>query len=131
MNISKIRDYFIEKFSWSDSCSVGKIDKDKEKAVCFYSSQNPAANNTAFGGKKNTGCEQKAITILLRYGKNAVAAEAEAEEIYKFFDEKTFYIDEKRVFVISRYDSAIFLGTDEKGVYEYSFEFTFYIERMN
>lgn len=131
MNISKIRDYFIEKFSWSDSCSVGKIDKDKEKAVCFYSSQNPAANNTAFGGKKNTGSEKKAITILLRYGKNAVAAEAKAEEIYKFFDEKTFYIDEKRVFVISRYDSAISLGTDEKGVYEYSFEFTFYIERMN
>ena len=46
-----------------------------------------------------------------------------------FFDEKTFTLNGKRVFVISRYSAPIPLGTDDRGVYEYSFDFYFYETR--
>lgn len=62
----------------------------------------------------------------MRYGTNADIAEVKAKEIYDFFDEKEFILNGKRVFVVSRYNSPIDLGTDEKGIYEYSFELNFY-----
>lgn len=129
MTLSQLRDYFIMFFPWAESCSVGKIDKNKDNAVCFYVSKLPRAKVSAFGGKQNRGSDVKPVTVLLRYGRNAPAAEQMAEEIYDFFDETTFYIDDKRVFVISRYDGPIPYGTDDRGVYEYSFEFDFYIEK--
>lgn len=129
MYLSQLRDYFKSNFPWNAPCSVGKIDNNQDIAVCFYNSRVPRPKRTAFGGKKNLGSAVKPVTILLRYGKNATEAEKKASEIYDFFDEETFCIDSKRVFVISPYDSPIDLGTDDKGIYEYSFEFDFYEER--
>lgn len=126
MMLSDIRDYFTKNFGWNESVSIGKIDQNKDIAVCFYDSKQPRAKETAIGGKKNKSYTVKPVAVLLRFGTNAKNAEQKAEEIYNFFDEKTIYINEKRVFIISRYDSAIALGTDEKGIYEYSFYFDFY-----
>ena len=128
MTTAEIRDYFIAFFPWSESCSVGKIDKNKETAVCFYMNT-PQANTTALGGERNVGSEFISVRILLRAGSNAKKAEKQAQQIYDFFDEKTFYIDEKRVFAISRYSSPVPLGTDDKGIYEYSFDFDFYKQK--
>ena len=126
MMLSDIRDYFTKNFGWTESVSIGKIDQNKEVAICFYNAKQPRDNETAIGGKKNKSYNVKPVSILLRFGTNARKAEEKAEEIYNFFDEKTIYINGKRVFIISRYDSAIDLGTDEKGIYEYSFYFDFY-----
>lgn len=126
MTLSEIRDYFIKNFGWEGSISIGKIDQNKDIAFCFYDSKQPRAKETAIGGKEYKSYTVKPVTALLRFGTNPNVAEKKAEEIYNFFDEKTIYINEKRVFIISRYDSAIPLGTDEKGIYEYSFNFDFY-----
>ena len=129
MTLKKVKDYFKTAFGWSDSISISKIDNNSEKAVCFYNSRIAPAKISSVGGKKNKTYELKSITILLRWGKNADTAEVKAKEIYDFFDERTFDIDGKRVFVISRYESPIDLGTDDKGIYEYSFEFDFYSQK--
>lgn len=128
MTLRWIKDFFKSTFGWSDGISVGKIDKNLEKAVCFYNSRQPPAKISTVGGKKNKSYDFKSITILLRWTTNATEAEEKAEEIFEFFDEKTFIHDKKRVFVISRYEHPIDLGTDERGVYEYSFEFDLYSE---
>lgn len=128
MTTADIRDYFIESFPWNGSCSIGKIDKNKDTAVCFYLNT-PQTKQTAFGGKKNVGSDFTSVSILLRGGKNAKTAEELAQRIYDFFDEKTYYHKQKRVFVLSRYDSPVPLGTDESGIYEYSFEFDFYKQK--
>lgn len=131
MTLADLRDYFKNEFPWAESCTVGKADMNKETAVCFYNSRVPRPKITAFGGKKNLGSAIKPVTILLRYGRNASEAEHKATEIFNFFDEKTFFINEKRVFTISPNNSPIDLGTDDRGIYEYSFEFDFYEERKD
>lgn len=126
MTLKQIKDYFKTTFLWDEAISIGKIDKDREKAICFYNSRIQSPKTGTIGGKKNRSYEMKPVTLLLRYGTNADIAEIKAKEIYDFFDEREIFIRNKRVFVVSRYNSAIDLGTDEKGVYEYSFEFNFY-----
>ena len=130
MTLKLIKDFFKSTFGWTDGISIGKIDNNLDKAVCFYNSKHPTAKAGTVGGKKNKSYDFKSITILLRWTTNAAEAEQKAEEIYNFFDEKTFTYDKKRVFVISRYEHPIDLGTDERGIYEYSFEFDFYSEKV-
>lgn len=129
MTLCEIRDYFIENSAYDGVVSVGKIDINKDSAVCFYESKSPPEKITNPGGKANRSYTIKSVTILLRHGTNAVKAEQKAQEIYDFFDETTFTLNGKRVFVISRYSAPIPLGTDERGVYEYSFDFYFYETR--
>jgi len=129
MLLADIKDYFKKEFPWSESISIGKIDNNQEKAICFYPSKREIAKINRIGGKQNAKYNLVPITILLRYTKKQSLAEAKAQEIYDFFDERSFYLNEKRVFVIMQSNNPISLGTDEQNVYEYSFELNFYEER--
>lgn len=126
MTLKQIKDYFKTAFGWNHGISIGKIDNNLDNAICFYNSRRPTPKIGTVGGKENRSYNLKSVTILLRWTSNADEAEQKAEEIYNFFDEKQFNINNERVFVISPYNSAIDLGTDDKGIYEYSFEFDFY-----
>lgn len=127
--LKAIRDYFQTEYGWSDSISVGRIDKNSDRAVCFYHSKHPAPKQSALGGKENKSFERLPVTVLLRFTNSPVKAAEKAQELYDFFDEKTFVIENKRVFVISRYDFPIDLGSDDNGVCEYSLEIDFYINK--
>lgn len=124
-----IRDFFKKEYGWDKSISVGRIDKDCDKAVCFYNSRHGSPKTTALGGKINKSYRLLPITILLRWTNSPVEAAAKAQELFEFFDEKTFTINEQRVFVISRYDFPIDLGSDENGICEYSLELDFYFNK--
>ena len=127
--LKAIKDFFNTKYGWSDSISVGRIDKDCDRAVCFYRSKVPLPKLSALGGKENKSFERLPVTMLLRFTKSPETAAEKAQELYDFFDEKTFVIENRRVFVISRYDIPIDLGSDENGVCEYSLELDFYINK--
>lgn len=128
MTLKQYKDYFKENFKWTESISTGKIDKNREKAICFYDkrTQNYVG---VIGGNKNKSTTIKPITILLRYTKNKNDAEIMAQKIYDFFNERSFFIEEKRVFIQMLYEGPISLGTDDNNVYEYSVEFDSYEER--
>lgn len=128
MTLKQYKDYFKENFKWTESISTGKIDKNREKAICFYDkrTQNYVG---VIGGNKNKSTTIKPITILLRYTKNQNDAEIMAQKIYDFFNERSFFIEEKRVFIQMLYEGTISLGTDDNNVYEYSIEFDSYEER--
>ena len=129
MTLKQYKDYFKENFKWTDSISTGKVDNNKEKAICFYNSQRNSSYVGVFGGVKNKSTNIKPITILLRYTKNQNSAETMAQQIYDFFNERSFFINQKRIFTQMIYSEPIDLGTDEKNVYEYSIELDFYEER--
>ena len=129
MTLKQYKDYFKDNFKWTDSISTGKIDNNKEKAICFYNSQRNSSYVGVFGGVKNKSTSIKPITILLRYTKNQNSAEEMARQIYDFFNERSFFINQKRIFTQMIYSEPIDLGTDEKNVYEYSIELDFYEER--
>lgn len=126
MHLKNIKDYFKVTFNWLEGISIGKIDNNLNKAICFYDSKLAMPKTGAVGGKQNRSYELKPVTLLLRWGNNADEAERKAKEIYDFFDEKQFILNSKRVFCISRYNGPIPLGTDDRGIYEYSFEFDLY-----
>lgn len=129
VSLKQIKDYFKTEYEWSESISIGKIDNNQEKAVCFYNSKRNLAYSPVIGGRNNKSTYIKPITILLRYTKNQDSAENEIESIYEFFEGRTFFINQKRIFVMMNTDEPINLGSDEKGVYEYSIELDLYIER--
>lgn len=129
ITLAQIRDYFKEEFKWSDSISSGKIDNNKEKAICFYNSKRNLSYQGVIGGKELKSTYIKPITILLRYTKNQNDAEIKAQEIYEFFEERTFFIGNKRIFVKMYNEEPMNLGTDDNNVYEYSIEINLYIER--
>lgn len=129
ITLAQIRDYFKEEFKWSDSISSGKIDNNKEKAICFYNSKRNLSYQGVIGGKELKSTYIKPITILLRYTKNQNGAEIKAQEIYEFFEERTFSIGNKRIFVQMYNEEPMNLGTDGNNVYEYSIEINLYIER--
>lgn len=128
MTLKQYKDYFKENFKWTESISTGKIDKNREKAICFYDkrTQNYVG---VIGGNKNKSTTIKPITILLRYTKNQNDAEIMAQRIYDFFNERSFFIEKKRVLIQMLYEEPISLGTDDNNVYEYSIEFDSYEER--
>lgn len=127
MDLLELKDYFKQSFNWNESISIGKIDNNQEKTICFYNSKRNLIYSPMIGRKKSTKINP--ITILLRYTKNKKIAESMAKSVYEFFEGRTFFINNKRVFVVMVYDDPIDLGTDDTGVYEYSFEIDFYVER--
>lgn len=129
MTLKALKDFFKTAYSWTDNISIGKIDGDVERAVCFYRSRLGVAKTQTVGGKVNRSYGVLPVTVLLRWTRNADSAEGKAQSIYDFFDEKDFEIDGQRAFIISRYDGPIDLGTDGNGVYEYSFEFDVYYDK--
>lgn len=129
MTLKQYKDYFKQEFKWADVISTGKIDNNKDKAICFYNSQRSQSYIGTLGGKKNRSTDIKPITILLRYTKNQNEAEIMAKKVYEFFEERTFFIENKRIFTMMTYSEPIALGTDDENVYEYSIELDFYEER--
>lgn len=122
MTLKQYKDYFKETFPWSDAISIGKIDNNQQKAICFYNSRRGSYQNTINEMTTNV----KHITILLRYTKNQDTAEKKAYEIFRFFNNKRFSIGSKVVFVMMQCAEPICLGTDENNVYEYSIELDFH-----
>ena len=129
ITLKQIKDYFKNEFKWSDGISIGKIDNGQEKAICFYNSKRNLSYEPVVGGKELKRTYIKPITILLRYTKNQNDAEVKAQEVYEFFEERTFFIENKRIFIQMYNEEPMNLGTDDNGVYEYSIEINLYIER--
>lgn len=119
MTLKQYKDYFKASFNWNEAISIGKIDNNKEMAICFYNSKRTLSPIKAID---NNTYKIKPITILLRYTKNQNTAEEMAISIHEFFDERNFMIGDKQVISQHLYSDPITLGTDDNGIYEYSFE---------
>lgn len=127
--LTAIKDYFKAGFGWQGKISIGKIDNNTDKAICFYPSGVSRVAAHAWGGKALQSYQHKAVTILIRWGNAKQAAEDIAQAVFDFFDETQFTLNDKHAFALSIYDGAIDLGTDENGVYEYSIELDFYMKK--
>jgi hypothetical protein len=117
--------YFKDGAGWTDSISVGKIDRNAEKAICFYPSKHPRQKINTVGGKANRSYSLLPVSVLLRWGKAFPAAEEKARAVYDFFDELT----QQDFFVIQQYEFPIDIGTDERGCYEFTMELDIYARK--
>lgn len=129
MTLKALKDFFKTAYSWTDNISIGKIDGDVERAVCFYRSRLGAAKTQTVGGKVNGATVCCPLRSCCAGRAMRTPPKARQQSIYDFFDEKDFEIDGQRAFIISRYDGPIELGSEGNGVYEYSFEFDVYYDK--
>ena len=64
MTLKALKDFFKTAYSWTDNISIGKIDVDVERAVCFYRSRLGAAKTQTVGGKVNRSYGVLPVTVL-------------------------------------------------------------------
>ncbi len=130
MTLAELRNRFKDEFGWSESISVGKIDRDCDIAFCLYPTQTGKNKQHTVGGKKNRSYKSRTVTLLLRAGRNAVKADELARRVYDFFDEKSYTLGEVNSFILQVYSEPISLGTDDSGIYEYSYEIEVYFMHL-
>lgn len=129
MNLKEIREWFIANYDTSvfEQVSSGRIDKNLNRALCFYNSKN---RTHGYINKLNLSTYTiKPITILLRYGSNQTDAEMIISNLYNFFDRKVDTINKKKIGFVHVYENPIDLGYDESGIIEFSLEIDLYIEK--
>ena len=121
MTLKQIKDWLKKNYDCSifEQVSIGKIDNNLSKNICFYNSKYGSAYINRYGVSTYS---IKPLTILVRYGTNQDEAEIISNKIYKFFDKKKGIIDKKRVFFLHKFENPINLGTDDNGIVEYSIE---------
>ena len=96
------------------------------KCACLYDRPQGAANGIKVGGMAYTGHTFRPLSMVIRGGTNAVEAEKWAREIHEAVRMRIVIINDTDGFLQTVYDAPIPLGTDEKGVYEYSIGMDFY-----
>lgn len=129
MNLKEIREWFVANYDASmfEQVSSGRIDKNLNRALCFYNSKN---RTHSYINKLNLSTYTiKPITILLRYENNQTNAEIIISNLYDFFDRKVDKINKKKVKFVHVYENPIDLGYDDNGIIEFSLEIDLYIEK--
>lgn len=122
MFLKEIKDWLKEQLNdISINYYIGKIDTSKEKAICLYSREG-SNNKIAIGGLENTSIGNKAICILVHYGKNYYTSERKAKSIYDIFNGQQAIINNHRCFFKMKTDEPISLGTNDNGIYEFTID---------
>ena len=111
----------------SPSFTIGKLDTSKPQTICIYSGRSAGTHRPKLGNESGYG--EKTIRILIRWGTNYARAEEKAQQVYNVLSDKTIIVDGVTVCFIRKHPEPVSLGTDDKGVYEFSIDLNLYYER--
>ena len=103
------------------------ISRNRERAIGLFPREGRAARRTAIGGFVNSSYEVVRATLLLRWGRDGGVAERKAAEIYHAVAEREFDCDGYRGFVAAINAGPVWLGMDERGIFEHVVDFDVYI----
>lgn len=104
---------------------IASINKSEKFAIGLYYNRNLNPSSIKIGGDDYLSYKKISINILFRMGKDALYADCEMTSIF----DKLKNIDIKSIFIIFPYDMPIWLGKDSMGIYEYSIDIDFYINK--
>ncbi|MDR2183180.1 MAG: minor capsid protein [Clostridiales bacterium] len=99
------------------------ISRNRERAIGIFPREGRAARETAIGGIDNRSFDTVRITLLLRWGRDGGAAERKAGEIYAAVAER----DEDFGFFRALNAGPVWLGMDERGIFEHVIDFDIYV----
>lgn len=111
----------------SPSFTIGKLDTSKTQTICIYSGLSSGSNKPSVGNE--SGYSEKTIRILVRWGQNFAKAETKAQQVYDMLSNKTIEVEGVTTCLMPKYSEPVSLGTDDKGIYEFSIDLTLYYER--
>lgn len=127
LTLANMRDWLKPQVVGAESVTIGKLDMSKQQTVCIYNRPSKG-NRIAIGGVDNTTVANKKVSILVHWGTNCNIAELKAQEIYKLF-QGTRTVNGKKCFFNLEFDEPVSLGTDDKGIYEFTIELNIIYER--
>lgn len=111
----------------SPSFTIGKLDTSKTQTICIYSGLSVGLHRPAVGNASGHG--EKTVRILVRWGQNFTTAEAKAQEVYDALGDNIIKVDGVTTCIMRKHPEPVSLGTDDKGVYEFSIDITLFYER--
>ena len=111
----------------SPSFTIGKLDTSKHQTICIYSGLSAGSNKPAVGNASGYG--EKSIRILVRWGQNFAVAEEKAQQVYDVLGDRVIDVGGVTSCIVRKQTEPVSLGTDDKGVYEFSIDITLYHER--
>lgn len=120
MTLAEFRDW-IRQHVDSPFWYVGTTNKSKEQCIGLFNVPG-APPRIAVGGMAHTSYQNKIISILIRWGKNANLAEIKANEVYEVINAKTVKINGKKTILQARQGQPIDIGMDGENNYEYVVE---------
>ncbi|MCL2398010.1 MAG: minor capsid protein [Defluviitaleaceae bacterium] len=106
------------------------IGRNRERAIGVFAREGRAARQTAIGGCENRSFEVVRVTLLLRWGRDGDVAATKGLEIYEILAERDGIDFDGRVgFVRAVNAGPVWLGMDERGIFEFVIDFDVYIEK--
>lgn len=105
---------------------IHKLDRSAEKGLCLYLRKTGRKHQPALNGTGGRSFRRMGLSLLVRGGRQGAAAEKHAFRIYRLIEEAEAA---QGRFWQMVYDAPVALGTDERGVYEYSIDFDLYYEK--
>lgn len=130
ITLANVREW-IKQFDIGENFYIGKLDNKKDKLIGVYPLKRSGPPVMAVGGLKNSSYNIKPISVLMHWNKNADETEQAAYSLFKAIQKaedirmgnvQIYYVDLK-------VPEPVWVGTDDKGVYEYVIEFDIYYER--
>lgn len=116
---------YLKSISDYPSYAVGRIFDEQEKILIIMTNNTPIQYDVPVGRER--GFYSMNVRLLSRFGKNMYESETKVQELYKALPEIEFTFNNNRYFIIKRTKNAQYLGADPRGVYEYSIDFTIYL----
>ena len=131
MLLSEIRDWLKTRLSWTTSWTIGKLDSTQEQTMCLYNQPDRSGTGIAIGGLPATRTACKKVSLVIRWGRDANAAEIKANAVYALLQAiNNITIGTNHVDCIRLSSpTPIPLDTDSNGVYEYLIEMEIFHER--
>lgn len=126
--LADIREW-IKKFKIAEYYYSGKLDANKEKAICVYQRKSTIEAVKAIGGKSSYNI--KPISVLIHWNKNSTETEKAAYKLYEQLEAvSSFLLNDTKIYFIKLLQSEpVSVGADDNGIFEFVIEFDIYYER--
>jgi len=103
--------------------TVHMILRNRERTVAVFPSEVRLQRGPAIGGDENRSYERVRADLLVRWGRDGDRAEAKAWEAYRALAQR----QEDFGFIRCLHGAPVWMGMDERGVYEYLVDFEIYV----
>ena len=105
------------------------INRNRERAIGVFLREGRAAKVGTVGGIENASYEVVRVTLLVRWGRDGGVAEKKSVEIYCAVAERRLEHDSRKGFMVAVNDAPVWLGLDERGIFETVIDFDLYAEK--
>ena len=125
MNLSDIRGALADNLPVGDVWfGVGKMEARREMALCLFARRRGSLQRHAVSGE--AGYAVMPLSLAIRGGDEHDLAEAFANGLYAAIGSSRFELSGVSCFIKKIHAAPLALGTDRRGIYEFSVDFDLY-----